>query len=447
MDPQIWEEVLNRIGKKVNAQQFNTWFHGIEMDQFSDETVTISVPSRFHQNWISHHYYGIMQEAFHSCTGSRPEILFDFPKRNISKPASSLLSTPEPSSTNSVRGGLVTDIPLNEHYTFINFVVGPSNSLPHAASVAVADSPALTYNPLFLHSAVGLGKTHLMQAICWHLLEHDPKKTIYYLSCEDFVNEFILAIERSELEVFRYKFRHVDVLLIDDIHFLAGKERTQEEFFHTFNTLYHSKKQIILCSDSPPKEIPTLEERLVSRFKWGLVTKIESPHFETRVAILRRKASIRNMQIPDDVLQFIAEHIDTNVRELEGAINILDAFASASSQSIDLSMARQSLKDHVLIAPMQVSIDTIVELVVEQFGIRLSDLLSKKRSRSITFPRQICMYLVKRLTNYSLEEIGGYFGGRDHSTVIYAVDQIRKKKLADPQFAEYLEQFVRKLKP
>ena len=442
-DLKVWNHVLEQVGNSVSAQQFSTWFQELELSQLTQDQVTISVPSQFHQDWINSNYYSVLQDAFQSCTGSRPKIHFAFPqtRSNTKSIQNSTLAPPR------VQSRLISEIQLNDHYTFDNFVVGPSNSLSHAASVAVAESPSLTYNPLFLHSAVGLGKTHLMQAICCHILKEEPQKTIYYLSCEDFVNEFITSVERGELESFRYKFRHVDVLLIDDIHFLAGKERTQEEFFHTFNTLYHAKKQIILCSDSPPKEIPTLEDRLVSRFKWGLVTKIESPHFETRVAILRRKAKIRKLDVPLDVLHFVAEHIDTNVRELEGAINILAAYAAAKSQTIDIILARQCLKDQIKVSPVQVSIDTILELIVEHFGIRLSELQSKKRSRSITFPRQICMYLIKRLTNYSLEEIGGYFGGRDHSTVIYAIEQIKKKKSADPEFSEYLEKLVRTLKP
>jgi chromosomal replication initiator protein len=314
-------------------------------------------------------------------------------------------------------------IPLNKFCVFETFVTGPCNALAHAAATAVSESPGEAYNPLFVHSSVGMGKTHLLQACCHEIQARHPEQNILYLSCESFVNEFIAAIERGELETFRYNYRYVDVLVIDDINFLANKVRTQEEFFHTFNTLYHSQKQIILSSDSPPKEIPSLKERLVTRFKQGLVVKIEPPELETRIAIVHMKAKLLNRDIPRDVMEYMASRITSNIRELEGAVVRVLGVASLTNRKLGVELAREALNDVEVPVP-RISIGDIQTAVAHRFDIKVSDLLGKRRLKSVAFPRQICMFLAKGLTPFSLVEIGGHFGGRDHTTVLYAVNKI-----------------------
>ncbi len=339
-----------------------------------------------------------------------------------------------------------SDVVLNPHYIFDNFVPGPSNNFGYAAAVAVADSPGKSYNPLFLHGSVGLGKTHLLQAVCHQLMERRPGMRILYLSCETFTNHFVAAVANGELDSFRYRYRHVDVLLIDDIHFLANRERTQEEFFHTFNTLYNANKQIILSSDSNPAEIPTIEERLVSRFKWGIVARIDLPVYETRVAIITRKVKMHGVCFSDEVIHYLAENIRSNIRELEGAVNKIAGMAQIYQRPIEMTMARDAIRDLIKPSTYRVSVDNIIRLVAEHFGVPVRDLMGKRRTKSIAYPRQVCMFLARRLTSHSLEEIGGYFGGRDHTTVMYAYDKIRKEVQADPDVAQRLEQLSTKLK-
>jgi len=329
--------------------------------------------------------------------------------------------------------------PLNPQYTFGNFVTGPCNRMAHAAAMAISDLPGRAYNPLFLHASVGLGKSHLMQAICHNLANNRPDVPMMYISCEDFVNQFIGAIEHGLLEDFRYRFRYLDVLVIDDIHFLAEKDRTQEEFFHTFNTLYQAQKQVVLSSDSPPHEIPSVEERLVSRFKWGLVARIDRPSYETRVAIVRKKAHLRGRELPEDVVQYIASTVDTNNRELEGAVVRVLGFAALSGREITMDLAREALRDLAHKPRPAVTIQRIADAVLERFNARLSDLQSKRRAQSVTVPRQISMYLARRLTNHSLEEIGAFFGGRDHTTVLHAERKIQQTIGRDPAFRGLVE--------
>jgi len=330
---------------------------------------------------------------------------------------------------------------FNREYTFESFVTGPCNRLASAACLAVSDSPGLAYNPLFLHGASGLGKTHLLQGTCRQILQSDPDTKIQILSCEEFVNHFIEAVERGKLHDFRNRYRHVDVLAIDDIQFLAGHEQSQEEFFHTFNTLYQARKQIILSSDRGPKDT-LLEERLISRFHWGLVSHIDRPCYETRVAILHKKARQRGVELPEEVVCFIAGSIDHNTRELEGAIAKVAMLAQVADRPVDLAMAGDALGHSVDPAVREVTIDDILKVVTEQFSVRLIDLQSKKRSRSIAFPRQICMYMARNLTRHSLEEIGGYFGGRDHTTVLHANRSIESKRKEDPQFQVRLDRLI-----
>ncbi|MBX3385844.1 MAG: chromosomal replication initiator protein DnaA [Phycisphaeraceae bacterium] len=326
---------------------------------------------------------------------------------------------------------------LNPDYTFEHFVVGPSNRLAHAAAMAVSANPGRAYNPYFVHGSVGLGKTHLLQAVCLKILQTNPTARIYYTSCEGFITQFMEAVQAGEMSAFRHTFRDVDVLVIDDVHFLAKRDRTQEEFFHTFNSLYQAQKQIILSSDAPPEEIPDLEERLVSRFKWGLVSHVGPPCYETRVAILKNKARMRGFELPDDAACHIAARIDSNIRELEGAIVKVQVMASVEKRPIDLEMAISALGPDpgAVSAGRQVQIQTIIDVVTAYFGVKVTDLQSKRRHRSVAIPRQVCMFLCRRYTRYSLEEIGGYFGGRDHTTVMHAVKTIDARMETDQEFA------------
>lgn len=323
---------------------------------------------------------------------------------------------------------------LNPDYSFENFVMGPGNRLAHAAAVAVASNPGRAYNPYFIHGGVGLGKTHLLQAICLRLAEADPRLNMYYVSCEGFVTQFMESVQSGQMSDFRHRFRDVDVLIIDDIHFLAKRDRTQEEFFHTFNCLYQAQKQIILSSDAAPEEIPDLEARLVSRFKWGLVTKLEPPCYETRVAIIRTKARLRGLDIPENVACYIAARIDTNIRELEGAIVKLQIHASVASRPIDMDLAKEALGDRMPPSSNEPNIQTILNVVTDFYNVRVTDLQSKRRQRSVALPRQVCMFLARKHTRMSLEEIGGYFGGRDHTTVMHALRTIDDRRGKDPEF-------------
>jgi chromosomal replication initiator protein len=332
---------------------------------------------------------------------------------------------------------------LNTQYTFENFVTGPCNRMAHAAALAVGDLPGRAYNPLFLHAGVGLGKSHLIQAICHKIRANRPDVSLLYVSCEDFVNQFIAAIESGQIEEFRYRFRYLDVLVIDDIHFLADKDRTQEEFFHTFNTLYQSQKQVILSSDSPPHEIPRLEERLVSRFKWGLVVRIDRPSYETRVAIVQKKAKLRGVDLPEDVIQYIATVVDTNNRELEGAVVRVLGYASLCNRYVDMDLAKEALRDLAVAPSRNITIQSIADAVLQRYNSRLSDLQSKRRAQSVALPRQICMFLARRLTNRSLEEVGAFFGGRDHTTVLHADRKIRQMVEHDASFRGLLEAIER----
>lgn len=336
---------------------------------------------------------------------------------------------------------------LHPDYSFDNFVTGPGNRLAYAAAVAVGKQPGRAYNPLFIHGGVGLGKTHLLQAVCQTVLEAEPNTRICYMSCDVFVNHFMEAVQGGEMNDFRHRYRDVDLLLIDDIHFLATRDRTQEEFFHTFNTLYQANKQIVLSSDAAPNEIPDLEERLVSRFNWGLVAKVEKPCFETRVAILRTKANLRGIDMPDEVASYIAGRLESNIRELEGAVTKVQSIAAMHQADISLDIAREALGDEPIAeAPPQLTIQSIIDAVTVYYGVKLADLQSKRRHRSITVPRQVCMYLArKHCTRYSLEEIGGYFGGRDHTTVMHAIRTTDDRVKLEPDFAAQIDQLDRQL--
>lgn len=466
---QVWCEIQDALRQRVLPEQFETWFRRATLRSLADSQVDLAVQNNFSREWLENYYREQVEESVELVLGSEwkvtfsvdPELLLQ--KResppeptqsaSIAAPAAQprkvAPSTGSPGEAQPVKqGGLLwnSDVVLNHKYIFENFVVGPCNRFPHAAAMGVGESPGQLYNPFFLHGSVGLGKTHLLQSICFSILDRWPETRILYLSCETFVNHFINALENGDLATFRHKYRNIDVLVVDDIHLLANKERTQEEFFHTFNTLYNAGKQIVLSSDSPPKDIPTLQERLVSRFKWGLVTEIELPCYETRMAIVKRKSRERGHEIPDDVAQLLAERIETNVRELEGAVNKLIGYAHLTSRSISIELAREALRDVFETRRGEPSMDDIVQIVTEHFGVKLSDLQSKRRTASVTYPRQLAMYLARKVTRHSLEEIGRFFGGRDHSTVLYALERIEARISEDGDSKQLLDRFFERLR-
>jgi chromosomal replication initiator protein len=465
-----WTEVQAALQDLIQREQFETWFRRAELRSVDGTHVCLAVQNAFTRDWLERHYRPAIERAAARVFGRELAVLFTVDAELVGE-RRLRASTPGQSAADSAdsAGGAppapvaapstvialgatvsrlmwASDVPLNPHYRFDNFVVGPCNRFAHAASVGVSESPGKNYNPFFLHGSNGLGKTHLLQSLCYALLERSPDTRILYLSCETFVNHFISALGDGDLTSFRNKYRNVDVLVVDDIHVLANKERTQEEFFHTFNTLYNAGKQIVLSSDTSPKEIPTLQERLVSRFKWGLVTEIERPCYETRMAILKRKSRERGHELPDDVARLLAEHIDRNIRELEGAVTRLQGFASLSGQALTPELATRVLRDVFTQSRGQLSMEEILRVVTAHFNTRLSELQSKRRSNAIVFPRQIGMYLIRKCTRHSLEEIGGFFGGRDHSTVLYAIDRIEQEMSGDPQTKELVAGFINQLR-
>jgi len=448
-DRSVWERVATILRRSVPRQQFETWFRGMALVALTPDRAELTVPNNFLREWILRKYFGVLRRALREVSEGDPEVEIRVGEEDAPPVEGAVAEEPAPRAPSPRPAAPVaygeSDVILNAQYTFDNFIPGPSNNFPYAAALAVADSPGKSYNPLFLHGSVGLGKTHLLQGICHRLMERRPDMRILYLSCETFTNHFVTAVANGELDGFRFRYRHVDVLLIDDIHFLASRERTQEEFFHTFNTLYNANKQIILSSDSNPAEIPTIEERLVSRFKWGVVAKIDQPVYETRVAIIARKARVHGATFPDEVVKFLAENIRSNIRELEGAVNKVAGMAHIYQRAIDIDLAREALRDLLPPPSSRVSVDGIVRTVADHFGVPVKDLMGKRRSKSIAHPRQICMFLARRLTSHSLEEIGGYFGGRDHTTVMYAYDKIRREAEDSTDLADTLEKLKLKV--
>ena len=412
------------------------WFTQLEPISLEHGLLEIEVPGKAEQQYCQQHATRLFTEAAQAATGRLIGVCFLTAAQKESQgehPTQVEVALPEPA------------VALNDDYAFETFVTGPCNRLAHAASVAVSESPGRTYNPLFLHGSVGLGKTHLLQATCRKIAQDNPRASLSILSCETFVNHFIEAVEKGQLHEFRYRYRHADVLAIDDIQFLSDHEQTQEEFFHTFNTLYQAQKQIILSSDRSPSEIPHLEERLVSRFNWGLVARIDRPCYETRIAILHKKARLRSVELPEDVVCFIASLVDSNTRELEGAISKVAMLAKVADRSIDLRLAEEALGAEPVRTTKDVTIESILAAVTTRFNVRLADLQSKKRSRSIALPRQVCMFLARTLTRHSLEEIGGYFGGRDHSTVLHANKTIDRLRQRDPQLQAAIDRITQEI--
>lgn len=442
----LWNKVLEEIEKKVSKPSFETWLKSTQAHSLENDVLTVIAPNVFARDWLENRYTHLLTEIIHNITGNIYQIRFITPQQentNIEQPAKPKNTAPK--ILNSKEN--VQKTMLNEKYTFDTFVIGNGNRFAHAASLAVAEAPAKAYNPLFIYGGVGLGKTHLMHAIGHYVLEHNPNANVVYLSSEKFMNEFINSIRDNETVEFRNKYRNVDVLLIDDIQFLAGKEQTQEEFFHTFNSLHENSKQIVISSDRPPKEIPTLEDRLRSRFEWGLITDISPPDLETRIAILRKKAKAENLDIPNEVMVYIANQIDTNIRELEGALIRVVAYSSLVNRDMDVELAAEALKDIIPSSrPKMITIETIQKAVSEKFNIKMEDFASKKRTKSIAFPRQIAMYLSRELTDLSLPKIGEEFGGRDHTTVIHAYEKISDLMTRDSELRKTIEELTTQIK-
>ncbi|WLD93395.1 chromosomal replication initiator protein DnaA [Alkalihalobacillus sp. AL-G] len=431
----LWNKVLSEIEKKLSKPSFETWLKSTTAHSLQEDTLVVTAPNEFARDWLESRYSNLISETLHDITGAELSVKFIIPQNQSQEELDyeqALKKKPkvdvDPSDDN------LKQSMLNPKYTFDTFVIGSGNRFAHAASLAVAEAPAKAYNPLFIYGGVGLGKTHLMHAIGHYVIDHNPSAKVVYLSSEKFTNEFINSIRDNKTVDFRNKFRSVDVLLIDDIQFLAGKEQTQEEFFHTFNTLHEESKQIVISSDRPPKEIPTLEDRLRSRFEWGLITDITPPDLETRIAILRKKAKAEGLDIPNEVMLYIANQIDTNIRELEGALIRVVAYSSLINQDMNADLAAEALKDIIPSSkPRTITIYDIQERVGEIYSVKLEDFKAKKRTKSVAFPRQIAMYLSRELTDFSLPKIGEEFGGRDHTTVIHAHEKISKLLATDQQ--------------
>jgi chromosomal replication initiator protein len=466
----IWEEILSRIQAKVNRHSFYTWFKPTSFVGDDGITVTVRVPNALFKDWITKHYSGVIAEALDEVRRTEAQVNFvasGTPEaKAVAEPSPRVTEPQNPQSgtrnfelgaRNLEPGAFIPENPLppvmptssaglNPRYTFDTFIVGSSNQFAHAACRAVAEAPSRSYNPLFIYGGVGLGKTHLMHAIGHYVLLHDRSLVLTYISSERFMNEMINAVRYDRLIDFRERYRSVDVLLVDDVQFLAGKEGTQNEFFHTFNALYDSQKQIVLSSDCPPHEIEQLEERLRSRFEWGLIADIQSPDLETKVAILKKKAEAEAVPLPDSVAIYIAGRIKSNIRELEGSLIRLIAFASLTGRELSVDLAQEVLrnvKDH---EEKAITIDHIQKFVSEYYQLKLADLKSRNNSKSIAMPRQVAMYLCKNLTHASLPEIGRSFGGKHHSTVIHSIRKVEALRKEDTQFNTLINSFIQSLR-
>jgi chromosomal replication initiator protein len=430
-----WQQVLDIVEKKVNQQSYNTWFKPTQLIKYDERALYVRVPNAFFQDWLNDHIDVVLEAA-------RLAGLGDISVIYITEKA------PTPAETTS-QGKLdfeAIDNTLNPKYTFDTFVVGSSNQFAHAAALAVGEKPSKAYNPLFMYGGVGLGKTHLMHAIGQMIKLNNKQLRLTYISTEKFTNELINAIRYDKLLSFRERYRNNDVLLIDDIQFIAGKERTQEEFFHTFNSLYDTQKQIIISADCPPREIPTLEERLHSRFEWGLIADIAPPDLETKVAIIKKKAERQNISIPDNVALYIASKIKSNIRELEGALVRLIAFCSLRGSEITLPLAQETLHDIFGPGDRAITIEMIQKTIADHFKMRVQELKSKNNSKSVAVPRQICMYLCKQLTGASLPQIGREFGDKHHTTVLHSIHKIEALRQQDKELNKLLQTFLESFK-
>ena len=449
----VWLRAQEIIKKDLaNDQTYNIWFGPIKFVSLSPDVIVLEVPNRFFQGWLLDRYMPLITGSVRKALGK--ELKVDFVLSEVSEEDEPKKTKTEESKKEAKPfwpfarqpQDAAKEIGLSPKYTFDSFVIGPSNRFAHAASMAVSESPAKAYNPFFIYGGVGLGKTHLMHAIGQSVLHKMPKAKVLYISSEEFTNQLISSIQNRSTQKFREKYRNVDVLLIDDIQFIAGKESTQEEFFHTFNALYDAHKQIVVTSDRPPKEIQSLEERLVSRFEWGLVTDIQPPDFETRIAIIKKKSEKETIALPEDVFYFLAEKVKTNIRELEGALIRVVAYSKLIGKEVSVDLAKEVLKDMIIEGEKKVTIDLIQKKVSEYFDIKLSDMRAKKRSRAIAYPRQVAMYLARQLTDFSLPEIGDQFGGRDHTTVIHAYEKIEEDLKSKAGFKTMVDKLIQSIK-
>jgi len=445
---EAWLKVLDSLQKELMPQVYERWIKPIKPMHMQEDGFVVGVPDEFFKNWIIDHYESMILSAVKENLNTLDarlsyEILKDTPKESV--PSNSRFPG-EPRSSAALFVTNPASLNLNPKYTFESFVVGPSNRFSQAASMAVAEAPAKAYNPLFIYGPVGLGKTHLMHAIGQEILRRTPGSRVLYITSEKFTNELINAIKTGTTLKFREKYRNVDCILIDDIHFIAGKEATMEEFFHTFNSLYDAHKQIVVSSDKSPKDINNLEERLVSRFEWGLVTDIQPPDFETRTAILRKKAEKENLHIPDPVTFFIADKIKSNIRELEGALIRVVAYSKLVGKEVDETIAYEVLKDLIVENQKKITVDLIQRKVAEYFELRPSDMTAKRRSQNIVYPRHLAMYLVREMTNLSLPEIGEQFGGRDHTTILHAYNKIKRDIKKDQKTKSLVDKLVMEIK-
>jgi len=424
----LWDDILEKVEKKLNRHSFATWFRPTGFVAEQSGTLLVRVPNAEFRDWLTRNYQGIIAEALQELGRTDVQVAFEADAQTAAEPVLD-------------KEGFGPS-PLNPKYTFESFVVGASNQFAHAAARAVAEIPSKSYNPLFLYGGVGLGKTHLMHAIGHYIQARNRQLRLLYISTDRFINEMINAIRFDRLPAFRQKYRSHDVLLVDDIQFIAGKDRTQEEFFHIFNALHDSQKQIVISSDCPPRQIPTLEERLHSRFEWGLIADIQAPDIETKVAILRKKAEAERVELPENVALFIASKVKTNIRELEGSLIRLIAYSSLTGRDIDLPLAQETLRDLLHTEEKPITIEMIQKFVADHYSLKINDLKAKNNSKSIAQPRQIAMYLTKTLTGASLPEIGKEFGGKHHSTVIHSIRKVDDKRKQDPEFDRLINSFV-----
>ncbi|GGB09603.1 chromosomal replication initiator protein DnaA [Macrococcus hajekii] len=435
----IWTKVLENLEKKLSAPSYQTWFVNTKVKTLDNHHIVIEAPTAFNADWLVKNYISVIQETIQETIGEKLTI------KIISNGDTEEMMVPEPEPVKHNDSEILPN-QLNVDNTFDTFVIGSGNRFSHAASLAVAEAPAKAYNPLFIYGGVGLGKTHLMHAIGHYVMEHKDNAQVVYTSSEKFTNEFINSIKDNKTEEFRSKYRNVDVLLIDDIQFLAGKESTQEEFFHTFNELHQNHKQIVISSDRAPKEIPTLEDRLRSRFEWGLITDVTPPDLETRIAILRKKSEEENIEIPNEAMLYIASQIHSNIRELEGALTRVSAYSKLVKRELTPDLVAEALKDIIATnKPKKISIQDIQTIVGAYYNVRLEDFSAKKRTKSIVFPRQIAMYLARELTDYSLPKIGEEFGGRDHTTVIHAHEKIKNQIENDSKLAKEIQNLEKEI--
>jgi len=465
LESDLWENFLRVIKTKLQGDSFETWFSPIRLERIdaAQRSIRLRAPNQVVRDWVKSKYAGLIDQSLaelnlagysvewmlnkETAPTTAQTVSSESPGRSVATPQSVPAFAQGPSTAVAVARQVAIDPALNSKYTFENFVVGSCNQFAHAASVAVAEAPGKTYNPLYLYGGVGLGKTHLMHACGHEIKQRNPQLRVSYLSSERFMNELINSIRYDKTQSFREQYRSVDVLLIDDIQFMAGKERTQEEFFHTFNTLYEQQKQIVISSDCPPREIPTLEERLHSRFEWGLIADLEPPDLETKVAILRRKAEALGFVIPDEVALFIASRVKNNVRELEGSLIRLVAISSLRGIPVSKDLAKDAIRNIASEEePGVVAIEQIQKVVAANYRLTVDQLISRSNSRQVAFPRQIAMYLCKKLTKHSYPEIGRAFGGKHHTTVIHSCEKIKALSIADAVFQKRLLNLSESLK-